>query len=96
MEPKGHDWYAELKDKYGVSCCNGEDCKPTAMCRLPNGREGIVVLGTCRLIPGTRSLASRRPAGVLTCAPWRRETAAECWCCVSSSAVASRRSARLI
>ncbi len=60
---ESHDWYSELKDKYGVSCCNGEDCKPTAMCRLPNDREGIVVFDVCRLIPWDKVLGTSSPDG---------------------------------
>ena len=48
-------------DKYGVSCCGGEDCKPTAMCRLADCREGIVVLDACRSIPWDKVLGAPSP-----------------------------------
>jgi hypothetical protein len=60
---EGHDWYSGLTDKYGVSCCGGQDCKPTAMCRLPNGREGIIVLDACRPIPWDKVLPISSPDG---------------------------------
>ena len=61
--PRGHDWHSDLSDKYGVSCRGGEDCKPTAMCRLPDGREGIVVLAACRPIPWDKVLGVPSPDG---------------------------------
>jgi len=60
---KAHDWYSGLHDKNGVSCCGGEDCRPTAMCRLPDGREGIVVLDVCRPIPWDKVLGIPAPDG---------------------------------
>jgi hypothetical protein len=60
---EGHDWYSGLKDRYGVSCCDGEDCQPTAMCRLPDGREGLVVFDVCRPIPWDRVLGLASPDG---------------------------------
>ena len=60
---EGHDWYSDLNDKYGVSCCGGEDCKPTAMCHLADGREGIVVLDACRPIPWDKVLGVPSPDG---------------------------------
>jgi len=60
---KAHDWYSGLHDKNGVSCCGGEDCRPTAMCRLPDGREGIVVLDVCRPIPWDKVLGIAAPDG---------------------------------
>ena len=60
---EGHGWYSGLKDRYGVSCCGGEDCRPTAMCRLPDGREGIVVFDTCRPIPWDKVLDIASPDG---------------------------------
>ena len=51
-----HDWYSGLHDKYGVSCCN-------AMCRLPDGREGIVVFDVCRPIPWDKVLGISAPDG---------------------------------
>src|SRR3954464_7185835 len=58
-----HGWYSGLKDRYGVSCCGGEDCPPTAMCRLRDGREGIVVLDACRPIPWDKVLDIASPDG---------------------------------
>ena len=60
---KAHDWYSGLHDKNGVSCCGGEDCRPTAMCRLPDGHEGIVVLDVCRPIPWDKVLGISAPDG---------------------------------
>src|SRR3954471_538701 len=60
---EGHGWHSGLKDRYGVSCCGGEDCRPTAMCRLPDGREGIVVLDACRPIPWDKVLDVASPDG---------------------------------
>jgi hypothetical protein len=60
---EAHDWYSGLRNKYGKSCCDGEDCRPTAMCRLPNGREGIVVFDACRLIPWDKVLGVPSPDG---------------------------------
>src|SRR4051794_20385087 len=57
---EAHDWYSGLRDKYGKSCCDGDDCRPTALCRLPDGREGIVVFDACRLIP-CQKVAILRP-----------------------------------
>src|SRR4051794_29229044 len=41
----------------------GEDCRPTSMCRLRDGREGIVVFDACRPIPWDKVLDVASPDG---------------------------------
>src|SRR3954467_11176601 len=66
---EGHGWYSGLKDRYDVSCCGGEDCRPTSMCRLRDGREGIVGLDPRRPTPwGTGVDAASPDGGALVCA----------------------------
>jgi len=82
---EGHGWYSGLKDRNGVSCCGGQDCRPTTMCRLPDGREGIMVLDTCRPIPWDKVLDIASPdGGAHVCAVPSRNGGGG-WCCASFS-----------
>ncbi len=58
-----HDWFSELVNRYGHPCCTGEDCGRTALCRLADGREGILVAGQCRPIPWDKVLDLPSPDG---------------------------------
>lgn len=59
----GHDWYTDLRNSSGMACCNDRDCHPVDSCRLPNGSEGIDVLGSCRPIPWDLVLSVPSPDG---------------------------------
>lgn len=58
-----HDWFGDLRNRYGHPCCNNEDCGRTAMCRTLDGHEGVVVRNECRPIPWDRVLPFPSPDG---------------------------------
>ena len=49
-----HDWYTGLRNRSGISCCEDKDCRPVGLCVLPDRKEGLLIEGMCRPIPGTR------------------------------------------
>ena len=58
-----HDWFTDLTNRYGHSCCNGEDCGRTTMGRTIDDREGVMVRSECRPIPWDRVLDTPSPDG---------------------------------
>lgn len=60
-----HDIYTgwQRPDDPNVSCCDDRDCHPSAMCLLPTGGEGIVVLGACVPVPYDKVLPFGSPDG---------------------------------
>jgi hypothetical protein len=36
-QAQSHDWYTGLTDRYGISCCGGNDCAPYEYRRSPGG-----------------------------------------------------------
>jgi DNA-binding MarR family transcriptional regulator len=62
-----HDWYGGLTipsgPMKGVSCCSGQDCRPTDYCRLPDGKQGIVSRFGCVPIPWSQVLGVPSPDG---------------------------------
>lgn len=60
---QAHEWYGGLLTPEGESCCNDQDCAPTTFCTQENGREGIVILGSCSPIPWDRVIDTTPPDG---------------------------------
>jgi DNA-binding MarR family transcriptional regulator len=61
-----HDFYSGLKAPDGGSCCSDtmKECHPTEMCRLPDGKEGIITEGWgCTAVPWGKVLGISSPDG---------------------------------
>jgi hypothetical protein len=61
---EAHDFYTGLqRPDVGGSCCNGQDCHPTSMCVLPDGKEGIVAAWGCIGVPWDKVVGMSSPDG---------------------------------
>jgi hypothetical protein len=58
-----HDWYTNLKDGMGRSCCGGHDCAPVGMCSTESVGEGLSIDGKCVPIDYTKVLPDLSPDG---------------------------------
>lgn len=58
-----HSWYSGLRNSNGIECCGDRDCHSVGLCVLPDGKEGLVIEGTCRPIPWNRVLPIASPDG---------------------------------
>lgn len=59
----GHDWYSELKDPAGASCCGDRDCRPVAFCSCSDGTQCLAIDGQCMPIPWSQVLPMLSPDG---------------------------------
>lgn len=63
---EAHDFYSGLRAPDGMSCCSDtmRECHTTSMCRLPDGKEGIVTSGWgCVPVPWGKVLGISSPDG---------------------------------
>jgi hypothetical protein len=63
---EAHDFYSGLRAPDGMSCCSDtmKECHVTTMCRLPDGKEGIVTSGWgCVPVPWGKVLGVSSPDG---------------------------------
>jgi hypothetical protein len=59
-----HDLYTGLqRPDVGGSCCNNQDCRPTSMCVLPEGKEGINATWGCIPVPYSKVVGMASPDG---------------------------------
>jgi putative hemolysin len=61
-----HDFYSGLRAPDGGSCCSDtmKECHSTEMCRLPDGKEGVITEGWgCVPIPWNKVLGISSPDG---------------------------------
>jgi hypothetical protein len=58
-----NDWYMELKDKNGQSCCSFKDCRRVDMCSPAGGGEGLAIEGKCIKVPYDKVLDTSSPDG---------------------------------
>lgn len=70
-----HDWYSQLRDHRGVSCCNGDpdhgDCRPVRARQDAHGNWEAFFGGQWRLVPGSAVLdpaSNRNPLEAHICA----------------------------
>jgi hypothetical protein len=59
----GHDWYSELKDANGRSCCSLQDCHRVDLCTPVGGGEGLAIEGQCIKVPYDKVLDKPSPDG---------------------------------
>jgi hypothetical protein len=76
---ENHDWYRTLKDRRGLSCCNGDeshgDCRPVQAKLDQNGAWQAFIGGAWKLVPPEAVLdpnVNRQPLHAHVCAT--RET----------------------
>jgi hypothetical protein len=58
-----HDFYSDLKNRGGVDCCGGKDCKPVPTCITAQGAEGLLLQGQCMPIDWRLVLPMTSPDG---------------------------------
>jgi hypothetical protein len=58
-----HDWYTDLQDSAGLSCCSERDCRPVAFCSCSDGKQCLAIDGQCVPIPWRRVLPQVPPDG---------------------------------
>lgn len=64
VHASAHDWYSDLRNARGGSCCNGKDCREVAECITPKKREGLELKpGVCSPIDYSRVLPMPSPDG---------------------------------